>query len=145
MEQLIKIDNDRYINPDHIIVLMPTPAAASVAADTWILVLAGIQPLTIPSAVAEYLLTAIDVNDTFMDLTEENSTPPERPLISRIASYLQEHAEGSQILELESVFVNDANSDIKAAVNQLTLNGEARFGPTGMLFHASHGLPTIDW
>lgn len=150
--QLIKLDNDIFINPEHVIMLAPKTSIANTPGDpdNWLLVVGGAQPIQITDAAANYLLALLDIDDGFLGV--EASAPPPRSLASRIATYLQNNANGATAEDLDNAFAYDTHDKcilttdlIKVAVNELLAQGVIRFGPNNTLIHSANSLPSVEW
>lgn len=141
--ELIKLDNDCYINPERIAILAPSTQKPGF----WVLALSGTQPIQISAAAASYLLTVIDIDNAFAgDI--ESAIPLERTLASRIASYLQNQASGVHFEDIESAMLEQTGqgtTETEKALNELLAQGTVRYGPNNTFLHATHAAPSVEW
>lgn len=129
---LIKIDKDRFINSDHIVIMYP-PTEEEV----------GVKLITndiihIPTTVATYITQVLDANDAY---TEEK--PTELSLESQIAQFLRDQAAGQSFEHIHRNFPDREGVSLHAALKTLTAyNVIHKVGDTdaSLYYHASNPI-----
>lgn len=132
---LIKIDNERFINSDHIVMIVPCMPEETAN----IYLLEG-HCLEVPLSIASYITGTLETNDTY---TEEK--PPELSLESQIAQFLRNQAAGQAFEHICRNFPDRQTISITAALKQLlTSNVIRNLGDTDspLYYHASNSIFT---
>lgn len=106
---LIKIDNERFINSDHIIMIVPC-----IPDETVNIYLLDGHCLETPVDIAAYITQTLDANDAF---TEEK--PTELSLESRLAQFLRNQVAGQTIGHLCARFENESPAALGNALRYL--------------------------
>ena len=110
---ILKIDQDRYINTDHILCVFP---ADDKKPDTFTLLLSNAARLIISGEILDYIMDCVEANVGFTD----NATQiPIRPLTSRVASLLQNQTNGLTFTELMTLLGSDPMTDEEALTDTL--------------------------
>lgn len=110
---LIKIDNERYINSDHIrtITLDPTEP------DTFCICFGPSLVITTTQVVIDYIVEVLDANTSIVF-----EQPAEQSLESRLAAHLRNQTTGQLFEELEISFPAAHSNEIVIALHTLLHN-----------------------
>lgn len=123
----VRIDDDQYINTDHIAAIVPVtgmPTAAVRPLDAinsdYVISLSNGFFLTVSSAIAAHVAALMDVDDSFVD-TETTDAPPVMSLGGQIANFIRNHPNGlteNQIMG-QTEFLAWDPATIRAALDAL--------------------------
>lgn len=126
---LIKIDNERFINPDHITLISPC-----IPNETANIYLIDQRMIEVPVAIVEYITQLTDTNDSMVE-----GKPDALPLASRIALFLRNRTDGQSLSMLWLHFQDESQEMIEAALNELDANGVVRMSGT-LYYHATNAI-----
>lgn len=133
---LIKIDNDRYINSDHIIYMSPAYAEHD---RPHILLTGGCLHYT-DWSIIEYIAKVLDTNDA-LTITEQ---PQQLSLPSRLAHFLRNQSAGIMFQDIQTAFPQEPIMAIQAALNELDASNTIRALGTDesslLYYHASNAI-----
>ena len=131
---LIKIDGERFINSDHIVIIDPCKDA-----DMSYVYFTNNPRIEVPNTIVVYIAETLDAAVAF---TEE--TPADLSLDSQIALYLRNSSEGMSYADLANEFLQHA-SEFPLALNRLVGSNTIRIfdSDNGWLYyHASNPICT---
>ena len=146
---ILKIDQERHINTDHIICIFP---AGENKPDTFTLLLSDSARMEISGAVLDYIMDSVEANVTYTELTAEQV--PKRSLNSRVATLLQNHANGLTYPEIMTLLGKDMTIDeeeldttLDALVKENVISAK-RDGAPGFAWHWYHNANStrkVEW
>jgi len=147
---LIKIDNGRYINTDHICYIVPTVIIKNNTAQHtaqleqgYAISFSSRERMVVSDYIAGYIITLMQPEAGFIEPTEHGTQPPQLSLRSRIALYLKEHPSGCHLSELVEQFgeTNEEQEQIAIALSELL---RERVIDTDGITYVHRANPTID-
>lgn len=134
---LIKIDKDRYINSDHIVLIEP-----HLASNAALVLLTTGHQIAVPLTIVAYITQVLDANDAY---TEEQLA--ELSLESRLAQFLRNQSAGQSTERLCTQFKDDKPEQICIALENLLASNTVRAlgdNINSLYYHASNPILTGD-
>lgn len=138
---LIKVNGDRYLNSDHIIMIAPDPNTPG----DYIVLTSDVNadPVQISGDAAHYIFALEGLTDNgFSD-----APPVVLPLTDRLAIFLRDSNQVYSLSDLQTFFPNDVRGDLILALSHLIASNTVlsdRQQNELVYFHTSHNIKT-EW